>query len=120
MTGNTHTKAHLALLVQVIDALAAHHADVVAHEYHYEAFGSWSVVLRAASSHVRVDFDGRDRLLLSTAVGAAGERYVHPRRGLAEQSLPEGLTPETLGAVIAFITRSLSIADQPVSGSLAV
>ncbi len=120
MTGNTHTKAHLALLTQVIDALAVLHAEVVAQQYHYEAFGSWSVVLRASGSHVRVDFDGRDRLLLSSAVAPAGERYVRPPRPLAEQSFPDGLTPETLATVVAFITRTQSIADHPASGALAV
>ena len=108
MNGNARTKEHLRLLAEIVDAVHSLHAGVVAQRYDYESFGSWSLELRASGSHVRIDFDGRDRVLLGYTVPESGERWAFPSHLVAEQPLAAGLTADTLTTVIAFLERTLA------------
>ena len=99
--GSEYTKAHLALILDVIDRLASVPAEVTASDYRYEAFGCWSVVVKRNGLRYRVDFDGRDRVLLIYRIPKAGHEHSEPSRLIAEHSLPTGLTAETLDRVVA-------------------
>jgi hypothetical protein len=52
---------HLSRMAEFASALRALPAQVLEHNYSYEAFGSWSVVLRYQGVPLRVVFDGKER-----------------------------------------------------------
>lgn len=51
---------HFREMVELAEALRTLPADILSHEYAYEAFGSWFVVVRCNGVRMRLVFDGRD------------------------------------------------------------
>lgn len=52
---------HFQEMSTLCDALKGLPAQLCAHTYSYESFGSWSVTMRCGGVRLRVVFDGRDR-----------------------------------------------------------
>ena len=104
---NDSLREHLRAVAALADELEGLPAELTAHEYLYETFGSWYVIVRRNGRRYRFDFDGRDRLLLGSEISArAGEPYRAPKRYLVEQSLPDGLTIASLPIVVEAIRRA--------------
>jgi hypothetical protein len=99
-------RKHLQLVLSLADHLETLPAEIVNQEYRYESFGSWSLVVRRSGKHFRVDFDGRQRVLLVYMVLPTGERNTRAPELLAEESLPMGLTSESLAGVRDAIERA--------------
>ena len=105
MTPNEAVREHLSLVTRLTRELDTLPAEVLAQEYQYESFGSWYMVVKRKGQHFRIDFDGKDRVLLAYRVVTAGERFTRPPELIGEHSLEHGLTQETLDNVYSFLTR---------------
>jgi hypothetical protein len=51
---------HFESMARLATNLKAVPVQVLEHGYHYEAFGSWSLVVRCKGTPLRVVFDGRE------------------------------------------------------------
>lgn len=52
---------HFSHMAEFASALKALPAQILQHDYSYEAFGSWSMAVRYQGIPLRVVFDGRER-----------------------------------------------------------
>jgi hypothetical protein len=102
---NESVLAHLDLIAQLTHRLDAVGIEVLSQEYQWESFGCWYVVVRHAGRHFRIDFEGRDRLLLAYRVLGAGERFTREPELVAEQPLEVGLTAKSSDLVYAFLVK---------------
>jgi len=48
---------HMTLLASSLKSLSA---QVIEHQYHYDSFGSWLIVLRTKGVRLRLSFDGKE------------------------------------------------------------
>ena len=66
----THDRAalHFSQMRDLATTLGAVRAQVLRHEYSYEAFGSWSTMVRYKGRNYQFSFDGRDELYSVDAV----------------------------------------------------
>jgi hypothetical protein len=99
MSATADLRQHLQLVLRLADHLETVGGEIVSQEHRYESFGSWSLVVRRSGNHFRVDFDGRDRVLLVYRVLPASERSTRAPELRAEEPLPMGLTTESLARV---------------------
>ena len=61
MKSREHAVLHFSFMAEFTSALKALPAEVLGHAYSYEAFGSWSMVVRCQGVPLRIAFDGKDR-----------------------------------------------------------
>jgi hypothetical protein len=102
---NEAVRQHLGLITQLTHRLDAVPIEVLSQEYQWETFGCWYLVVRRAGRHFRIDFDGKDRVLLAYSVLKAGDRFTRAPELLDEQPLQDGLTEESSNLVYAFLTK---------------
>ena len=56
---------HLRALLALAERLRAHSIAVLAHQYNYLAFGSWTMIVGNRHRRVQLNWDGREFLLSS-------------------------------------------------------
>jgi hypothetical protein len=61
MESQDYPVLHFSRMAEFASALKALPAQVLEHDYSYEAFGSWSMVVRDRCVLLRVIFDGKQR-----------------------------------------------------------
>ena len=67
---------HFRLMVRIAEDLRTLPAQIVAHEYCHDAFGSWTTTVRRRGGTFRIAFDGKERevrLERETTKGKASE-----------------------------------------------
>ena len=111
MSANAYLREHLRLVLLLADRLEKLPAEILSQVCQYESFGSWSVVVRRFGRYFRVDFDGRDRVLLAYVVLRAGERNTKAPVLVAEEALPMGFSSESFERVYQFVERATTKSD---------
>jgi len=69
MTSYDYPIEHFQMMVEISTHLQQIPAQLLEHNYNYQAFGSWFFIFRRSGTKYRITFDGRDcSLLLEKAV----------------------------------------------------
>ncbi len=74
MTGYDYPIEHFELMSDIAKSLKDSNAQLLEHEYLYNAFGSWWIMIEWSGKRSRLLFDGREyRLVLERNVGYRNE-----------------------------------------------
>jgi hypothetical protein len=109
MSGHDYPIEHFQLMLDVSRVLKDFNAQLLEHEYHYHAFGSWWFVIESSGKKCRLLFDGRDfRLVLerdiSNGIGWPDWKE-HAAEEMQHNSKP------TISEIIAFLRANLFMAQ---------
>lgn len=63
MKGQDYPVEHFRMASKIAEGLRAKDIQLLRHEYHYQAFGSWLIEYMRAGERFRIVFDGRDSQL---------------------------------------------------------
>ncbi|HWP63706.1 MAG TPA: hypothetical protein VNO86_09575 [Candidatus Binatia bacterium] len=64
MDAQEHPVRHFEQMIRLVERLLPLPAQLLQHVYSFEAFGSWSCIVRCRGVPIRIAFDGRDRELV--------------------------------------------------------
>ncbi len=78
MKPQEYPRHHFEQMAALAEFLRPLPAQILSHEYLYEHFGSWSLVLRFKGFPFRLGFDGRDREYALHRIGTKEHLYDVP------------------------------------------
>jgi hypothetical protein len=105
-TENEAVREHLRLIIRLSEILELLPAQLVAHDYNHETFGSWSVLIRRGGAWFNITFDGKDRILLIWKTVPPGEPRTAPRRYLSERRFEIGLMLSNIDVIARLVAEA--------------
>ena len=82
---------HLARVLEIAEALAAHGITLFEHDYNYLAFGSFSITFGDGHRRVQCQWDGKESLLSISFADLMNQNSVAKWTHDADISLPNGV-----------------------------